>query len=117
MIPTYTFHEIKLFIIKKKNLNHLQSIYTQILPVLPFDTGSMLTYDQFSVKYMLNINFMQFFSVVSAIPRVLKYNRNIEQSLNQAHLIAKLCQSIQPSKVAYTKVITQTVQFPIPLVE
>ncbi len=38
-------------------------------------------------------------------------------SISQTHLIEKLCQSIKPSKVAYTKVITQTVQFPITLVE
>ncbi len=60
---------------------------------------------------------MQLFSVVSAIPRIWKYNRNVAQSLNQVHLIEKLCQSIKPGKVVYTKLINQTVQFPISLVE
>ncbi len=76
-----------------------------------------MTYDQLCVKYQVNINFMQIFSVVSAIPRVWKYNRNVTYSLNQVHLIEKLCQSTKPRKVAYTKLINQTVQFPIPLVE
>ncbi len=77
----------------------------------------MLRYDQFCAKYQVNINFMQIFSVVSVIPRVWKYNKNVAQSLNQVHHIEKLCQSIKPSKVAYTKLINQTVQFPIPLEE
>ncbi len=85
--------------------------------MLTIQFSHMLTYDQFCAKYQVNINFMKFFSVVSAIPRVWKYNRNVAQSFNQAHFIERLCQSIKPSKVAYTNLINQTVQFPIPLEE
>ncbi len=74
------------------------------------DRGIMLTYDQFCAKYQVNIIFMQFFSEVSAIRRVWKYNRNVAQSLNQVHLIEKLCQSIQTSKFAYTMLIYQKAQ-------
>ncbi len=47
----------------------------------------MLTYDQLCAKYQVNMNFMQISSVVSAFPGLYKYNRNVSQSLNQAHLI------------------------------
>ncbi len=85
--------------------------------MIPYDRGIMLRYDQFCATYPVNINFMQFFSVVNVIPRVWKYNRNVAQSLNQVCHIEKLCQSIKPSKVANTKLINQTVQFPTPLEE
>ncbi len=70
----------------------------QCIKELKDDRGIMLTYDQFCAKYQVNIKFVLFFSVVSAIPRDWKYNRNVAQSLNQAaRLIEKLCQSIKPS--------------------
>ncbi len=89
----------------------------QYIKDLKDDRGIMLRYDQFCATYQGNINFMQFLSVVSVIPRVWNYNRNIAQSLNQVHHIEKLFQSIKPSKVAYAKLINQTVQFPTPLEE
>ncbi len=89
----------------------------QCIKDLKDDRGIMLTYDQFCAKYQVDINFMLFCSVISAIPRVCKYNRNVAQSLNQAHLIERLCQSIKASRVAYTKLINQTVHFPIPIVK
>ncbi len=52
--------------------------------------------------------------VISAIPRVGEYNRIVTQSFSQTHLIEKLSQSIKPNQVAYTQLVTQTVQFPIP---
>ncbi len=86
----------------------------QYIKDLKDDRGIVLRYDQFCATYQVNINFMHFLSVISVIPRVWKYNRNIAQSLYQVHHIEKSCQSIIPSQVAYTKLINQNVQFPPP---
>ncbi len=75
-----------------------------------------MSYDQCSVKYRVSSNFVQYNSIVSAIPFTWK---NVQRATSMATppILDKLCNAVKRSKYAYNTFISQSAQFPNHLIE
>ncbi len=78
--------------------------------------GKIMSYDKFSAKYRVRSNFVQYNSIISAIPFTWE---KVEKATSMATppILDKLCNAVKPSKYVYNTVISQSAQFPNHLIE
>ena len=96
-----------------KNINHIRDLYN--------DDFSLLSHNQFCEKYRINVPFLQYYSVISSIPRAWKVT--LRQRLrvvgnvavNKALSIQALLKTDKPSKLAYNKFIACKISVPVQL--
>ncbi len=80
---------------------HWYAAGVQFIGDLKSDISTILIHQQFNAKYQMNVNCVQFYSVMSAIPKEWRQNVHPPNIHVQMPLIEKICQSKKPSKTAY----------------
>ncbi len=78
--------------------------------------GKIMSYDQFSANYRVRSNFVQYNSIISAIPFTWKKVQMVT-SMVTSPILDNLCNAVKPSKYAYNTFISQSAQFPNHLIE
>ena len=81
------------------------------------DNGSFLTFREFSQKYELNINFLNYLSCVQSVKKYMSYNdissENKDKN-NKPKSLELICSVKKGSKVYYNRIIEQNEIYDIP---
>ncbi len=102
----------------KVNINKWLNAGVRYVKDLKHESGSILTLEQFNNQYGLHINFIQYYGVISAIPREWKIIRAMRPDTDSKPcMLDKICKAEKASKLAYCHFINLTAQFPFMLTD
>ncbi len=89
----------------------------KIISDLKDENGNLLSLEQFGDKFRVHVNFIQYYSIITAIPQEWKGARHCQNTRQEMSLTDKIIRDEKPSKLIYNTFMSRITQFPDHLID